>query len=228
MILKWFTKPKYRVELFQRIDGFWSWRLRSAVNGQKLATAESYSSHAAARETAEAVGRDAGWPVVHESTDSAPHDAAGRAMACMGVILAACCLLASCGSLKRTALVGGGSALGAAAGSLAGPAGAIGGAAVGGAITSSVVESDAAADRADRLEDRVYPPVPYEPKPARELPHLGWLLGGLWLWLRRAHLADALTGREPRWDAILRALGLRTHKSPRPAPKRREGATATA
>jgi len=228
MNLRWFSKPKYRVELFQDIAGAWRWRVRSARNGQKLSTSESYSSHVAARETAEAVAEDAGWPVVHESADSAPHAAAGRAMPCMAVILAAWLLLASCGSLRRTALVGGGSAIGAAAGSLAGPAGAIGGAAVGGAITSSVVESDAAADRADRLEDRVYPPMPYEPAPARELPHWGWLLAGLWLWLRRAHLADALTGREPRWDAILRALGLRTHKSPRPAPKRREGATAPA
>lgn len=125
-------------------------------------------------------------------------------------------LALGCNSLKRLSMVGGGAAGGAAAGTLVGgPPGAIAGAAIGGAGASAFVESDIAEERAERLEDhlagRPLPPPAPEP-PFWERVPWGWL-AGLWAWLRRAHLASAITGSEPRLDAILRALGLRTHKT---------------
>lgn len=130
------------------------------------------------------------------------------------IAIAVLLLLVGCSAFKRTAWVGGGSGAGAAAGSLLGPGGAIGGAVVGGAVTSSVVESDASAERADRMETRLYGAP--QPQPGSSTPHVPWWawLVALWVWLRRAHLLSALTGSEPRLDAILRALGLRTHKTP--------------
>ena len=136
------------------------------------------------------------------------------------VILILLCALA-CGSLKRATLVGGGAGAGAGVGAIvAGPpgavAGAIGGAVVGGSVTSAIVESDANGERAERLEDKLAdrPPTPPPPWYA-QIPWWAWLVAA-WVWLRRAHLADALTGKEPRLDAVLRALGLRTHKTPIP------------
>lgn len=132
-------------------------------------------------------------------------------------------LALGCNSLKRLSMVGGGAAGGAAAGTLVGgPPGAIAGAAIGGAGASAFVESDIAEERAERLEDhlagRPLPPPAPEPPLWERVPVWGWL-AGLWAWLRRAHLADALTGKEPRMDAILRALGLRTHKTAIPTRK---------
>jgi hypothetical protein len=129
-------------------------------------------------------------------------------------------LALGCNSLKRLSMVGGGAAGGAAAGTLVGgPPGAIAGAAIGGAGASAFVESDIAEERAERLEDHLAyrgPSDGFRPPPEPPLwecvPVWGWL-AGLWAWLRRAHLADALTGKEPRMDAILRALGWRTHKT---------------
>lgn len=127
--------------------------------------------------------------------------------------------LAGCGSLRRTAYVGSGAGIGAAAGSLAGPAGAIGGAAIGGAVTSAVVEADATQDRVDDLQDRFYPaPANYTPPPSAPWWHFEWV--PLWLWVALAvwlylkwpRILDALTGKEPRGDALLRAIGLRTHR----------------
>ena len=130
---------------------------------------------------------------------------------------------ASCGSLKRMGLVGGGAGVGAAAGSLAGgPAGAIGGAIIGGGVTSAVVEADRSEDSVVRLEDKLAgrppQPEPLIPPWITGIPWPTWLLA-LWAWLRRAHLAAAFTGKEPRWDAVLRALGLRTHRTPIPAKR---------
>lgn len=126
----------------------------------------------------------------------------------------------SCTSFKRTAMVGGGAGAGAAIGSLAGPGGTIGGAIVGGAVSSAVVDSDILQDRTEKLEDRLYggPPPPRLPVPPwyTQIPWWTWLIV-LWLYLRRAHLWDALTGKEPRLDAIMRALGLRTHHTPIPS-----------
>lgn len=134
------------------------------------------------------------------------------------LLLAGIALLFSCGALKRSGLVGGGGALGAGAGlALGGPGGAVAGAAVGAMATSAVVEADASNDRADAYAAAGRPYVPPAPEPswfARQ-PWWIWLLA-LWLWLRRAHLWSAITGKEPRWDAILRALGIRTHKKPIP------------
>jgi hypothetical protein len=123
--------------------------------------------------------------------------------------------LTGCASLRRTSMVGGGAGGGAAIGALAGgPVGAIGGAVVGGAVASAVVDSDHEAERADRLENKLGGiPTPPPPPWWAQIPWWTWL-AALWVWLRRAHLADALTGKEPRWDAVLRALGVRTHKTP--------------
>ena len=129
-------------------------------------------------------------------------------------------LCSGCTSLKRTSLVGGGAGVGAAGGALvAGPAGAIGGAVIGGAAASAMVESDIAEGRTERLEDKLtgVPRVP-EPPWYMRIPWWTWLIV-LWVYLRRAHLADALTGKEPRMDAILRALGWRTHHTPIPPKK---------
>jgi Outer membrane lipoprotein len=129
------------------------------------------------------------------------------------LIVAACC---SCGALKRSGLVGGGSALGAGAGlALGGPGGAIAGGAIGAMATSAVVEADATNDRAEALTDRLSgaprpPPPPETPWYAH--PWL-WLLA-LLAWLKRAHLLDMLTGKNPRFDALLRTLGLRTSRTP--------------
>lgn len=125
--------------------------------------------------------------------------------------------LGACNSIKRTSIVGGGAGGGAAVGALVGgPVGAIGGAVVGGAVASAVVESDIAEERTERLEDHLAGrPLPPEPTPLERVPLWGWIAAG-WAWLRRAHIADALTGKEPRFDAIMRALGLRTHKTPIP------------
>lgn len=35
-------------------------------------------------------------------------------------------------------------------------------------------------------------------------------------WLKREHILDLITGQSPRFDALLRTLGLRTHKTPVP------------
>lgn len=139
------------------------------------------------------------------------------------VVGALAMILASCNSLKRAGMTGGGAAGGAAVGALAaGPAGAIGGAAIGGAAASAFVESDIAEERAERLEDhlagRPLPPPPPEPWLIERVPWWFWL-AALWWWLRRGHLTDAVTGANPRFDAILRALGLRTHRTPIPAKK---------
>jgi len=141
----------------------------------------------------------------------------------VGVVGALAMILFSCNGLKRAGMTGGGAAGGAAIGGLAGgPVGAIGGAAVGGAAASAFAENDIAEDREKRLENhlagRPLPPPPPEPPLWERVPLWGWL-AGLWAWLRRAHLASAITGKEPRLDAILRALGLRTHKTPIPARK---------
>lgn len=142
----------------------------------------------------------------------------------VGVTTALAMILLSCDSLKRPTLVGGGAGGGAAVGTLvAGPAGAIGGAVVGGVVASAIVETDIAADKQERLEDKIISasngkPPPPEPWLIERVPWWGWLVA-LWLWLRRAHLSDALTGKEPRMDAILRALGWRTHRTPIPARK---------
>ena len=127
--------------------------------------------------------------------------------------------LAGCGSLRRTAWVGGGSGAGAAVGSLAGPGGAIGGAVLGGAVTSAVVESDASSDHVERLESKLAG-APYRPPPPPEPPGLlgiawwWWAIGAYFLWLRRSHIISAINGREPRIDAVLRAVGVRTHRTP--------------
>ena len=133
------------------------------------------------------------------------------ALMCTAIVIA---LAVGCNSLKRLSMVGGGAAGGAAAGTLVGgPPGAIAGAAIGGAGASAFVESDIAEERAERLEDHLAGrPLPPEPPLWERVPVWGWL-AGLWAWLRRAHLASAITGSEPRLDAILRALGLRTHKT---------------
>lgn len=141
----------------------------------------------------------------------------------VGAVAALMMIPFSCNSLKRAGMTGGGAAGGAAVGGLAaGPVGAIGGAAIGGAAASAFAETDIAEERAERLEDhlagRPLPPPAPEPWLIERVPLWGWL-AGLWAWLRRAHLADALTGKESRFDAILRALGLRTHKTPIPARK---------
>lgn len=132
-------------------------------------------------------------------------------------------LAVSCNGLKRAGMTGGGAAGGAAVGGLAaGPVGAIGGAAIGGAAASAFAETDIAEERAERLEDhlagRPLPPPAPEPWLIERVPWWGWLVV-LWIYLRRAHLSDALTGKGPRMDAILRALGLRTHRTPIPAKR---------
>lgn len=126
--------------------------------------------------------------------------------------------LAGCGSLKRTTIVAISAGSGAVLGSPLGPPGMVGGATVAGGIASAVVEADASEDRAERATDKLGGmPVP---KPGVFDWFEWWYaLVGAWVWLRRAHLMDALTGKEPRGDAILRALGLRTHRTPIPAKR---------
>ena len=191
------TSPKYTVEAFNGADGP-RWRIRHA-NGEILATSEAYSSFEKADQTAANLACAASFKYV--------------------VMLGLLVLVSACASLQRTGIVGGGAGAGAAAGSLLGPVGAIGGAVVGGAVTSAVADSQASQDRADRMEDKLY----YSPQmpPPGPFDRFRWYYGlaGLWVWLRRAHLMDALTGKEPRWDAILRALGLRTHRTPIPSKR---------
>lgn len=137
-------------------------------------------------------------------------------MAAVGILLA--CALGACGALKRSLLVGGAAGLGATAGTaLAGPPGGVAGAVVLGTAANGVVEADAREKHADALEERVYvdcPPRMPEPPPPpwyARVPLWGWL-ALLVLWLKRSHVWDALTGRQPRFDAILRAIGWRTHR----------------
>jgi hypothetical protein len=144
-------------------------------------------------------------------------DAWMRRTMCVAAIAAGLIMaywMSACVSLKRTGSVAGGAAGGAAVGSLAGPVGAIGGAAVGGALASAVVDADIEHGHSNHLEGRLGPPPPPPPW-YTEIPWW-YYLAALWVWLRRAHLMDALTGKEPRLDAILRALGIRTHKTPIP------------
>lgn len=133
------------------------------------------------------------------------------------------CGAVSCNGLKRSLIVAGSAGAGAVPGlAMGNPVLAAGGAAVSGGAASAIVERDAAEERAERLEDhlagRPLPPPAPEPWLIERVPWWGWLVA-LWVWLRRAHFADALTGKEPRMDAILRALGLRTHKTPIPAKR---------
>lgn len=132
------------------------------------------------------------------------------------LLFAACC---SCGALKRSGLVGGGAAVGAGAGlALGGPAGAVGGAAVGAGLTNAVVEADASGERADAYAQAGRPNVPVPPRATPSFLGIAWwwwLLGAYFVYLRRAHLLDMLTGKAPRFDAALRAVGWHTHKSPR-------------
>lgn len=57
-------KAKYRVETFLGPSGAWSWRIVSSVNGQVLAHSETYSSHDACLDSAIAVSKNAGWPLL--------------------------------------------------------------------------------------------------------------------------------------------------------------------
>lgn len=139
------------------------------------------------------------------------------------VIIVLYCVASSCASLGRTVLVGGGSGTGAIGGSALGPVGTIIGAVVGSVIAYLYAESARANEHADRLEEKLTG-TPHTPDPSSG--PLVWLVDHWWLilivyylWLRRAHLISALTGREPRWDAILRALGFRTHLKPIPKKK---------
>lgn len=121
-----------------------------------------------------------------------------------------------CGALKRSGLIGGGAAVGAGAGTLmAGPVGGIGGAAIGAAVSSAVVEADTSSKRADSYAAVGRPYVPPPPETPWYLTPKGWAaLGALyWAWLRRAHLMDLATGKAPRLNAILCAIGIRTHKT---------------
>ena len=53
----------YCVEIRTGAAGVWYWRVVSKVNGQVLATSETYSTFAACSETATSVARDAGFLV---------------------------------------------------------------------------------------------------------------------------------------------------------------------
>jgi uncharacterized protein YegP (UPF0339 family) len=216
-----FSRPKYGVEMRQGNAGDWYWRVMSTRNGQVITVSEMYSSYAAAFETARSVAKEAGWELLvlggHPVSAVAPVTHT-KLPACLALVLM---LVTACAAFKQTVVVGTGAGVGAGVGALvAGPAGAIGGAIIGGSVTSAVVESDRSQARVERLEARA--PQPREPEPwsPADVPW-GYWLAALWVYLRRAHLADALTGKEPRMDAILRALGLRTHKTPVPGRGRR-------
>lgn len=134
--------------------------------------------------------------------------------------------LAGCASLKRSALVGGGAGAGAAVGTLVGGPGlgTIGGAVVGGTVSSAVVDGDRSEQMAkDALDLPRREPTAPAPEPPwyDRIPWWAWLIAQ-WIFLRRAHILDAVTGHNPRFDAILRALGIRTHKTPI-LPKRKGG-----
>ena len=64
-LFKWLIgNDDYQVELFTDSIGLWRHRIRAA-NGQIVATSgESYSSKAAALQTAKHLARSAGWPLV--------------------------------------------------------------------------------------------------------------------------------------------------------------------
>lgn len=57
-------KAMYRVETHCGDSGAWYWRIVSSVNGQVLAHSESYSSADACLDSAIAVSKNAGWPLV--------------------------------------------------------------------------------------------------------------------------------------------------------------------
>ncbi len=143
---------------------------------------------------------------------------------CLGALIYSLC---GCASLKRTGVVSAGAATGAAVGSLASPVGALVGAAIGGGAASAIVDSDIMQARAEKAEDRLYSAPPerrYTPPPEkawwRQVPWWAWALAYLYLAYRnRAHLMDFLFEKGGRWDAILRALGLRTHKTSTPPTK---------
>lgn len=134
----------------------------------------------------------------------------------------------ACGSMGSAALVGGGSGVGAVIGAVAaGPPGAVGGAALGGALSSAFVENDAAKARVKALEGKIYPNFLPQAPPTTPTPGLlgiawWWWLIAVWVWLKKTHIWAVIFGNEPRWDAILRALGLRTHLTPVPQVKKKE------
>lgn len=43
-----------------------------------------------------------------------------------------------------------------------------------------------------------------------------WIVALVVVWLKWRHILDFITGQSPRFDALLRTLGLRTHKKPIP------------
>ena len=120
-----------------------------------------------------------------------------------------------CASLTRTTIVAVSSGIGAGAGLvLAGPPGAAGGAVLAGGVAHAIVEADATSDREKVLVNKL---TDTEPSLLEKILEWWWaILLGLWGYTRRAHLVDAVTGNQPRGDAILRALGVRTYKTPRP------------
>jgi hypothetical protein len=78
-----------------------------------------------------------------------------------------------------------------------------------------MVEAHAAEKRASGLEDKLTG-GPLQ-RPAGPVGLLGiawwwWLVGFYFVYRNRAHLLSAITGREPRAVAVLRAIGWRTHR----------------
>lgn len=146
-------------------------------------------------------------------------DAIGGILLAVALLLGLLFIAPGCGALKRAGLVGLGAGAGAVGGgALGGPPGAVGGAILVGGGTSAVVEADASEDRADAANDRAaragtgQAPQRVPWYASRWFP---WLLIVLYLvWRNREHLRDLLKNRGGRADAALRAVGVRTHRSP--------------
>lgn len=145
-------------------------------------------------------------------------------LACVGV----CFVFVYACAFGRAGEVAVGSTAGAAVGSVAGPVGALVGAAVGGGMTHAIVENQQQSGRIDdleaenqRLRDALaraggkVPEAPTAPTWWQRIPWWGWI-SLIVAWLKRAHLIDMLTGNNPRLDAFLRLVGLRTANTPVP------------
>jgi uncharacterized protein YegP (UPF0339 family) len=61
MLCRFWRKPKYKVELRCGDAGAWYWRIVSTINGQVIATSETYSGRLHALETALSVAKEGGW-----------------------------------------------------------------------------------------------------------------------------------------------------------------------
>jgi|GEM_PF-5147384 len=132
------------------------------------------------------------------------------------LIAAAVC---SCAVLVQSAEVAGATVAGAGIGFVAGgPPGAVAGGGIGAATAHALIEASESQKRLDAYQSADKPSTSHSPPPSGPPSFLGiawywWALILYALYRNRAHLIDMLSKSGGRWDAILRAVGWRTHRS---------------